>query len=74
MRVIADHIRSCFFDSGWVVPSNEGRGHVLRRIIRRAVRHGHKLGVTDVFFYRLVETLTGDERGLSAAAREAGNH
>ncbi len=58
LRVIADHIRSCsFLISDGVMPSNEGRGYTLRRIIRRACRHGHKLGATDSFFYKLVASL-----------------
>ena len=70
LRVIADHIRACaFLVADGVVPSNEGRGYVLRRIVRRAIRHGHKLGMKDPFFHRLVLPL---EKEMGAAYPELG--
>ena len=61
LRVIADHIRSCaFLICDGVLPSNEGRGYVLRRIVRRAIRHGHKLGCEKPFFHRLVHALVAE--------------
>jgi alanyl-tRNA synthetase len=63
LRVIADHIRACaFLIVDGVIPSNEGRGYVLRRIIRRAIRHGHMLGLRETFFHKLVPALV-DEMG-----------
>ena len=58
LKVLADHIRACsFLISDGVIPGNEGRGYVLRRIIRRAIRHGYKLGVRSPFFHRMVADL-----------------
>jgi alanyl-tRNA synthetase len=74
LRVIADHIRACaFLIVDGVIPGNEGRGYVLRRIIRRALRHGYKLGRKEPFFHRLVADLAramGDAYPELVAARE----
>lgn len=65
LRVVADHLRSCaFLITDGVLPSNEGRGYVLRRILRRAIRHGNKLGATEPFFASLVPALV-DEMGTA---------
>ena len=74
LRVIADHIRACsFLIADGVVPGNEGRGYVLRRIIRRAIRHGYKLGAQDPFFHKLVkavERTMGDAHPVIGQRRE----
>jgi alanyl-tRNA synthetase len=72
LKVIADHIRSCsFLIADGVLPSNEGRGYVLRRIIRRAARHGHRLGLQEPFFHKLVEPLIGTFHGAFPELVEA---
>ncbi|MGQ0442343.1 MAG: alanine--tRNA ligase [Methylophilaceae bacterium] len=64
LKVLADHIRACsFLIADGVIPGNEGRGYVLRRIIRRAIRHGHKLGARKAFFYNMVADLVKEMGG-----------
>ena len=72
LKVIADHIRSCsFLITDGVLPSNEGRGYVLRRIIRRAARHGHRLGLAQPFFHQLVSPLLDSLHGAYPELIEA---
>lgn len=72
LKVLADHIRACsFLIADGVIPGNEGRGYVLRRIIRRAIRHGYKLGSRAAFFYKLVPDLV-EEMGVAYPELKAG--
>ncbi|HSN18921.1 MAG TPA: alanine--tRNA ligase, partial [Gammaproteobacteria bacterium] len=75
LRVIADHIRACsFLITDGVLPSNEGRGYVLRRIIRRAIRHGYKLGQEKPFFHKLVKALDREMGGAYPELHKAASH
>ena len=72
LKVLADHIRACsFLIADGVIPGNEGRGYVLRRIIRRAIRHGYKLGARAAFFHRMVPDLVAE---MGAAYPELGQN
>ncbi len=72
LKVLADHIRACsFLIADGVIPGNEGRGYVLRRIVRRAIRHGYKLGARAAFFHKLVPDLVAE---MGAAYPELGQH
>ncbi|MGE5027212.1 MAG: alanine--tRNA ligase, partial [Betaproteobacteria bacterium] len=71
LKVLADHIRACsFLVADGVIPGNEGRGYVLRRIIRRAIRHGYKLGARAAFFHKLVADLAAEMGGAYPELRE----
>lgn len=75
LKVIADHIRACaFLIADGVMPSNEGRGYVLRRIIRRAVRHGYKLGQKQAFFYKLIPDLAQEMGSQYPELKEKQTH
>jgi alanyl-tRNA synthetase len=75
LRVLADHIRACtFLIIDGVLPSNEGRGYVLRRIIRRAIRHGHKLGIDGPFFHALVAALREQMGEAYPELQQGGDH
>src|SRR6201985_2488263 len=72
LKVIADHIRACsFLIVDGVIPGNEGRGYVLRRIVRRAIRHGYKLGKKGAFFHRLVADLVAEMGAAYPELKEA---
>lgn len=75
LKVVADHIRSCgFLIADGVLPSNEGRGYVLRRIIRRACRHGNKLGAKGTFFHKIVAALVGEMGGAFPELKQQQAH